>query len=391
MRWLIGLLAVVLTGGCVSGPSAAPSRPTSAAIDAEAPRLMTATGARGLAIAVVTDGQIDHVQAYGERNAAGQLLGPDTVMYGASLTKAVFAYTVMQLVDEGKIDLDRSIADYLPRPLPEYYDEAIEDRYADFRGLADDPRWRALTPRMLLTHSGGFANFGFLEPDGKLRIHFDPGTRYAYSGDGMILLQFVLEQGLGLGLGAEMQRRVFDQFDMANTSMTWRADFADDLADGWMLDGSVEPHDERSTARAAGSMDTTITDFARFSAGFMQGQGLSPTARAEITRPQRAITTRGHFPTLQPELPPEQRRPDLSAGLGVVIFDGPQGRGFYKGGHNDSTGNTWVCLETGRRCVIILSNDVRSEPAFPALVRFVLGETGAPWTWEYGPEAEALR
>lgn len=71
-----------------------------------------------------------------------------------------------------------------------------------------------LTPRILLTHSADFAKFAFLEPDGKLRIHFEPGSRYAYSGEGMILLQFVLERGLGLDVGVEMQRRVFDRFGM---------------------------------------------------------------------------------------------------------------------------------------------------------------------------------
>ena len=68
----------------------------------------------------------------------------------------------------------------------------------------------------------------------------------------------------------------------------------------------------------------------------------------------------------------------------MVVFNGPQGPGFYKGGHNDVTGNTWVCVERGRRCVVILANDVRAEAAFPRLVRLVLGETGAPWAWEYG-------
>jgi hypothetical protein len=54
-----------------------------------------------------------------------------------------------------------------------------------------------------------------------------------------------------------------------------------------------------------------------------------------------------------------------------------------KGGHNDSTGNMLVCIERGQRCVVILANDVRAEPAFPRLVAFVLGKTGAPWRWEY--------
>ncbi|SEU35701.1 serine hydrolase domain-containing protein [Stigmatella erecta] len=305
-------------------------------------------------------------------------------MYGASITKTVFAYLVMQLADEGRIGLDTSIAQSLDRPLPSYADE---DRYSTWSHLAGDERWRAITPRILLTHSAGFANFGFLEPDGRLRIHFPPGSRYAYSGDGLILLQFVLERGLGLDVGAELQRRVFDRFGMRDTSMQWRADFARNLADGWTADGSVEPHDERSTVRAAGSMDTTIDDLSRFAAALVRGDGLSPQAFTGMTSPQLPITTRSQFPTLQDELPPAQRRQDLAAGLGVVVFDGPQGRGFFKGGHNDSTGNTLVCLPRGRRCVLILSNDVRAEAAFPHLVRFVLGEAGVPWDWEYGERA----
>lgn len=382
------LSRTLLASGLFAVASAAQAAAPAARIDAEVQRLMAATGTRGLALAVIENGKVGHVGSWGQRNAAGDPLSADTVMYGASLTKAVFAYTVMQLVDEGRIALDRPIADYLPKPLPDY---PTENKYAPWSDLAGDPRWKTLTPRILLTHSSGFANFAFVEPDGKLRIHFAPGSRYAYSGEGLILLQFVLERGLGLDVGVEMQRRVFDRFGMKNTSMIWRPDFARNLADGWDAEGRTEPHDERSKVRAAGSMDTTIEDFARFAAGFMRGEGLSRTARAEMLRPQLAINTATQFPSFQEELAAAERRKDLAAGLGVVTFSGPQGPGFFKGGHNDTTGNIWVCVEKGRRCIVMLANDVRAEAMFPALVRLVLGETGVPWTWEYGPDAEQLR
>lgn len=56
--------------------------------------------------------------------------------------------------------------------------------------LASDERWKLITPRMAFDDSTGFANFAFLEPDGRLRIHFNPGTRYTNSAEGMMLLQF---------------------------------------------------------------------------------------------------------------------------------------------------------------------------------------------------------
>jgi CubicO group peptidase (beta-lactamase class C family) len=377
------VLATALFAAVAVGPgSAAP--PTEGALDAEVRMAMRATGAKGLAIATIHDGQVTQVRSYGLRNAAGDGLQTDTIMYGASVTKAAFAYMVMQLVDEGAVDLDRPLGEYLDRPLVEYPNE---DKYASWPDLAGDERWRRITARHVLTHATGFANFGFLDPDGKLRMHFDPGSRYGYSGDGFILLQFVIERGLGLDVRDEMQRRVFDRFGMKNTDMKWRPAFAKNLADGWRIDGSVEPHDERSTVRAAGSMDTSIADIARFVAGLVRGDGLSAKSHAEMIRPQLPITTASQFPTLQPELPVDERRADLAAGFGLVVFDGPQGPAFSRGGHNEWTGNTLVCVQEGRRCVVILSNDVRAEAAFPRLVEFAIGETGAPWQWIY-PDME---
>ncbi|MDZ5840564.1 serine hydrolase domain-containing protein [Stenotrophomonas maltophilia] len=386
MRRAVLLLLTLFPAAVMAAP---PPVPSPARIDAEAKRLMQVAHARGMAVAVVDGGKVVHVAAYGERNAAGEPLQTDTVMYAASLTKMAFGHLIAQLAQDKVIDLDASIASALDRPLPDYPAEA--KKYADYTGLAGDERWRRLTPRLLLNHASGFANFAFLEPDGKLKFHFDPGSRYGYSGEGLILLQFVLERGLGQDVGTLMQQRVFDRFGMPRTSMMWREDFATNLADGWTAEGTTEPHDERSRVRAAGSMDTTIADMGNFAAGYVSGQGLSASMRRELVQPQLPITTASQFPTLQPELPVAQRRRNLAAGLGVVTFTGPQGAGFYKGGHDDAVGNTLVCVEQGQRCVVILGNDVRAEATFPALVRFVLGETGVPWEWEYGATKAFVR
>jgi CubicO group peptidase (beta-lactamase class C family) len=377
------LALAALTGACAGLPARTSPGVQLAGIEANVTAAMSATGARGMAVAVVDNGRWAYSRAWGVRDGAGAPLQTDTVMYGASLTKAAFGYLVMQLVDEGKLDLDTPIERYLPRPLPEYATPDIINRYSAFAGLANDPRWRQLTPRILLTHSSGFHNFYFLEPDEQLRIHFEPGSRYSYSGDGLILLQFVLEQGLGLDVGAEMDRRLFARNDMTRTSLIWRDDFRPNLADGFAADGSIEAHDERSKVRASGSMDTTIDDMAKLAAAYVRGDGLSRASRAALVRSHLPIGSRSQFPLFQESVTPPAF-PGIGAGLGVIAFSGPQGAGFYKGGHNDTTANTWVCVETGRRCVVILSNDVRAEPAFPAIVASILGETGVPWAWEYG-------
>jgi len=373
LGWLLSLL--------MATPAAAKSLADDAAIAKTAKKAMTATGARGLAIATIDKGKVVSVQAFGERNAKGDPLTPQTIMYGASLTKAVFAYSVLRLVDEGKFGLDRPIAAMLEKPLPDY---GNLDAYGNWGDLAGDERWRTITPRMVLNHSTGFANFSFLEPDGKLRIHFDPGSRYGYSGEGIMLLQFGIERGLGLDAGREIQRLVFDPLKMSNSSLVWQPDFAANLADGWELDGKAVPHDERGRVRAAGSMDTTITDLANFAAALVSGEGLSKAARAELLRPGLAIRSRSQFPTLEGDAPAAEQPVGVASSVGLITFTGPQGAAFFRGGHNDSTGNTLVCLEKGERCVLIMSNDVRAEAAFPMIVHDILGETGAPWRWIFG-------
>jgi CubicO group peptidase (beta-lactamase class C family) len=386
------LLAALFVTICLPVAIAAQAIPNGTEIDAEVGKIMSRTHAHGIAVAVIYHGRIDYVNAYGIRNAKGDPLTVETVMYGASLTKTVFAYTVMQLVDQGKLKLDTPLMDDLDKPLPSYGpDPVFPDKYGPYKDLADDPRWQKITPRMCLNHSTGFSNFWFIEPDQKLHIHFDPGTRFSYSGEGFILLQFVIEhgrktQGLGLDVG-ELTKSNFDRLGMTRTSLVWHDGQDTNVADGWNDQGQPQPHDKRSKVRAAGSMNTTISDLSKFTAGMVRGDDLSPASRAEITKPVLHITTSSLFPLFLPDLPPAEQRRDLYSGLGVIVFDGPQGHGFYKGGHDGQTANTLVCIEASQRCVLILSNDVRSEAGFVELVRFILGDTGVPYDWEYGDHA----
>lgn len=367
---------IVATFLLASGAVASEALPSADQLVAEVRRLMTEEDVKGLALAVIDDGTIVHVAAFGQRNVErGLPLETATVMYGASLTKTAFAYMVLQLVDEGSFDLDRPLHTYLRQPLPDYED------YGD---LAGDDRWRRLTARHVFNHSTGFANFRWLEDDRRLRFHFTPGERYAYSGEGFNLLQFVLEEGLKLDVKVEMQQRIFDRLDMTKTSMQWRADFAENLADGYAMDGTFEPHDKRSNVRAAGSMDTTIDDQARMWSGIVRGEGLSEASRAELVRAQLPIHSARQFPSLIEARDPRGAQIQLAAGLGLVTFDAGRGKVWFKGGHNDWTGNMVVCEESARRCIVLLANSVRAELIYPAIVELVLGDVGAPWWWEYG-------
>lgn len=380
-RWMMAGLA--LSALASSAAAQGWPVPDPDAVAALARETMQATEANGLAIAVIDGGRVASVQTFGVRNAKGEPLTPQTIMYGASLTKALFGYWTAMQADRGRIDLDAPLAARLAKPLPEY---GNLDAYGNWGDLAEDDRWRAITPRHVLNHATGFANFAFLEPDGKLRFHFDPGSRYGYSGEGIMLLQFALEADGGTSVGEGVAADLFAPLGLKDVGLMWRPEFAENLADGWTQSGEVEPHDERSRVRMAGSMDVSPEAMAQLAAAMVRGFGLSPGMRQEFARGTMAITTRSQFPSLQPEAP-EAERFALRAGLGVVTFDGPQGAGWFKGGHNDSTANMMVCLEAGQRCVVVMANDVRAEKRFPKLIDALLGPTGMPWRWEY-PDAD---
>jgi len=378
-------------GACASTTAHRDARLRGDALDRAVEQHIAAAHVPGLALAVIEHGEITHLRAYGKRDVARDLpLTTDTVMYAASITKALFAYSVMTLVDDGRLDLDRPIAAMLPRPLPDYA------KYAD---LEDDARWRRITPRMLLDHTAGFPNFRFWTRDGhydehgKLTIEFDPGTRFAYSGEGINLLQFVIENGLGIDVDTLIRTRVFDRFDMRSSSMTWREAFAANLAIGYDETGKPLGHKQRSGVRAAGSMDTTLADYAKFLAGLVRCEGLTRRSCDEMRRTQIRIESVQQFPTLSTETTHDNDAIALGYGLGVVVYRAPSGPAFFKSGHDDGTNNLALCLVASEDCILILSNSSNGESTFTHIVEAALGETCLPWYWEnYIPyDAPGLR
>jgi len=194
-------------------------------IDATVTRLMRAAKIPGAGIAILNDKRIVYLRAYGVRDKEKDLpLTRDSVMTAASLTKAAFAYLVMQLVEEGVLSLDKPVYQYLPQPLPEY---------SDYKDLAGDERYKKITARMLLAHTSGFPNWRWANEDKKLNINFEPGSRFAYSGEGIQLLQLVVETVTNRSLTGLMRERIFLPFGMARTSMIWEPRFESDFANAY--------------------------------------------------------------------------------------------------------------------------------------------------------------
>jgi CubicO group peptidase (beta-lactamase class C family) len=345
-----------------------------AEIDAAVTRLMRAAEVTGVGLAVFNGRRPVYVKAYGVRDKEKNLpLTENSVMTAASLTKSTFAYVVMQLVDEGIINLDTPVQGYLPRPLPEY---------PGYEGLARDVRYKRITPRMLLDHSSGFANLRALEPDRTLSLHFDPGSRYAYSGEGIQLLQLTVEAATKRSVEDLMRERIFQPFGMTRTSMVWQDRFETDYANGYDEYGRSLGPERRQSASAAGSMQTTLGDFSRFMQAVAQGQRLRARTRALMTTPQIRIVSKHQFPTLRLEPTEQNAAIHLSYGLGWGLYSTTYGTAFFKEGHDDGWRNYTVFFTKPGIGIVILTNSANGEGIFKELLETSLRNTFTPIEWE---------
>jgi len=343
-------------------------------IDKEVARLITAAEVTGVGIALFEHGRVVYLKTLGMRDKEkGLPLTGDSVLNAASLTKVAFVYMVMQLVDEKVLDLDRPVDKYLPKPLPEY------TRYQD---LAGDLRYQRITVRMLLDHTSGFPNFRWLNDDHKLNINFDPGSRYAYSGEGMELLQMVVETVTKKPLEELMQERVFRPLGMNRTSMVWQSKFENDYANGYDEYGRSLGPLKFQQADAAGSMSTTLADFSRFMQAVMEGRGLSKKSRELMLRPQIQILSKHQFPTLNAETTDANNPIHLSYGLGWGIYETPYGKAFFKEGHADGFRNYTVCFDKTKTGIVIMTNSANGEGVYKGLLETLLRNSFTPIEWE---------
>lgn len=222
----------------------------------------------GASVAIVDAERIE-TGGFGRRGPGGAAFHAETVVEAASLSKPVFAYGVLQLVDQGILELDRPLAEYLT--------------YPDIEG---DPRAARITARMVLSHSSGLPNW---RPGDELSTEFEPGARFQYSGEGFVYLQRVVEKLTALPLESWMQAEVFGPLGMISSSFVFEPRFEPDCATGYRPDGSAYRRARSRESNAAGSLHTTAGDFGRFLQAVLMGRGGEPATSAACFTPQIEI------------------------------------------------------------------------------------------------------
>jgi CubicO group peptidase (beta-lactamase class C family) len=267
-----GLIAGLLFFSAMLGakrPSATPTRATIAQLQRDVPELLKKDAVPGAAIAVIRGAKTVWVHGFGSKLAVtGQPVTAETIFEAASLSKPVFAYGVLKLVDQGKLGLDVPLTTYLPKP------------YMAAERLAE------ITARIVLSHRTGFPNW---RQGDSLTINFTPGERFSYSGEGYIYLQRVVEQITGKPLDEYMTEAVFAPLGMKSSSYVWRLDFDARTATGHDADGKPVELWKPKEAGAASSLNTTAKDYALFVAAILNGKGLTPATLTEMEKPQIAL------------------------------------------------------------------------------------------------------
>ncbi len=367
------------------------SRMAVAEAEAFARKTLEAAGVTGAQIVVMDRGQVVWSQAFGLRRLEPRLtMDRETTMWAASITKSVFATYVMGLAERGEFQLDAPVAKQLPQPLDQY--EAYRETATE---LLKDPRWAAVTPRMLLAHTSGLANFAFLEPDKKMHLQFQPGTQYRYSGEGINLVQFLVEQHKQRRLAELMQESLFTPLGMTRTGMIYRKEFAENVADRHDAAGKFHAQTRRFPARGAGSMTTSAEDLGRFASALMAGKLLKTSTRKEMFSPFIRIRTLHQFAHKADEGEgAEAKAVGLAYGMGWGLLTKTRfGPAFFKEGHGDGAQTYIICFPKRQACMILLTNSDNGELAYRPLMETIFGNSVTPWEWEcYTPSCiEAAR
>ncbi len=350
-------------------------------IERKVTQLMKEAKVTGMALTVFNSNQPVFSKTFGYKDFPEKRpLSDSTNFYGASFSKAVFSVLVMKLVEEDVIDLDTPLASYLPKKV---YDYIPKTRWHDnFSDLRQDSLYHKITARMCLAHTTGFPNYRWFEDDQKLRVKFEPGSRYSYSGEGFIYLQVVLEKLTGKNLEVLAQEKIFQPLGMYNSSYEWKPRFEEDFAYGHNAKGEKFQKDKDNEPRGGGTLETTASDYTKFLTAVLRQQLLSKASYRELFDPHVRITSKSQFGEGASQDTDQYDAINLSYGLGWGYFETPYGKAVFKEGNGSGFQNHSLLFPQSGMGIMIMTNSVTGNSVFKELLEVVLKDTNTPWEWE---------
>ena len=331
-------------------------------LDSAVPCLLNKYNVPGAAMAIIRDGEIVYSKAWGVKRAGeASQIDEQTLFEAASLTKPVFAYGVFKLVRDKKIDLDKPLSEYLQEPY-----------------IKVDERIHKITARMVLSHTSGLPNWRpefLIETDtgidyskspGPLKIKFDPGTWFGYSAEGYNYLQHVVENITEQRLDIYMRDAVLDPLGMNASIFIW---------EGTKELSVAMPHNEEGHAvnewlwrfqkpMAAGTLFTTVTDYARFLSAMLSTKEFLPSGS-----PQN-LSAHDLEKMLQPQI---EIGNQLAWSLGWGLEKHEKEWFFWQWGDNPGFKHFAVGSRSREFAVVVFTNGQNGESVYRPIIETVLG------------------
>ena len=295
-----------------------------------------------LGIGFIENGKLQQVKVFGE--ISKRVAAPyNTIFNVASLTKPVTAMVALKLVSLGKWNLDDPIYKYWTDP-----------------DIANDPRNKKLTTRIILSHQTGFPNWRYMNETKKLNFQFEPGTKYQYSGEGMEYLRKALEKKFNKSLQQLANELIFQPLKMTDTRYVWDKNVdSTRLAIGNDKNGKAYETIKNKTPNAADDLLTTVEDYSKFLVTILNGDGLSKNIFEEMTKKQVASTKGKHF------------------GLGLEIYDlGNEEVALSHGGSDNGVQTIFFLLPKTKNGLLIFTNSDTGGNIFETLIKHYLGNNG---------------
>jgi len=250
----------------------------------------------GATVAVVKDGKLLFAKGYGYADVEKKKrVSPEETLFRPGSVSKLFTWTaVMQLVEQGKLDLDRNVNDYLDFKIPDAFGQPI-------------------TLKNILTHTPGFEEqikdlftVGSESPNlgAYLKTHiprriYTPGTVPAYSNYGAALAGYIVERVSGRPFNEYVEENIFKPLSMIHSTLRQPlpSTLAPSMSNGYQLASDEPKPFEVVVPFPAGSMSSTAADMARFMLAHLQGGQLGD---ARILRPETARLMHSRLFALDP-------------------------------------------------------------------------------------------
>lgn len=295
-----------------------------------------------LGLGTIEDGKLTQIKVYGTLN--GKTTAPYNSLFNvASLTKPVTAMTVLRLVSLGKWNLDEPLYKYFTDP-----------------DIANDPRNKKLTTRLVLSHQTGLPNWRWMNRDNKLKFEFDPGTKYQYSGEGFEYLRKAIEKKFNKNLEQLAKEYVFQPLNMNDTSYIWNEKKqADRIVVGYDKYGNPYDIVKNKTASSADDLMTSVEDYSKFLIGLMNKELLSPEVFEAMKTKQVETKKNKYF------------------GLGFEIYDlGNNEIALSHGGSDKGVNTIAFILPKTKQGLVIFTNVDDGYKIYEPIINLYFGEIG---------------